>query len=179
MVLKWRQKQPTMGQNGPKVFQKCLQNDPRWSQMVPQRFQMDPKWAQPGPTWSQMVPKWSQEGDKMEPKWYTEGTRTRHSAPEMSKSVPRPLWDRFWTTFGSDVDGFSKDLEPFWLKCLMFLLIHFGSQNESRIEAKTLQQLTKHNETPCPTLGQRAQSKDGRSDREAICGRFAHTAAAE
>ncbi len=59
--------------------------------------------------WSKMEPKWSQKRTKMEPKWYTGATRTRHSAPGTSKSVPRPVRDRFWTTFSSDFDGFLMD----------------------------------------------------------------------
>ena len=65
--------------------------------------------------WSKTEPKWSQRRAKMEPKWHTGATRTRHSAPGTSKSVPRPLRDRFWTTLGSDVDGFLMDFGPFWL----------------------------------------------------------------
>ena len=36
-----------------------------------------------------MEPKGSQKGAKMEPKWYTEATRTRNSAPGTSKNVPK------------------------------------------------------------------------------------------
>ena len=33
--------------------------------------------------------------------------------------------------------------------------------------------ITKHNETQCPTLGKRAQSKDGRSIKKGMCDRAA------
>ena len=94
---------------------------------------------------------------------------------ECLQAVPGSILEHFRFRFLWIFEGFGTVL----VQMFNDFLIHFGFQNESQIEAKILQQLTKHNETPCPTLGQRAQSKDGRSDREAICGRFAHTAAAE
>ena len=62
-----------------------------------------------------MEPKESKKGTKMEPKWHTEATRPRNSAPGTSKSVPRPLRDRFWIIFGSKFDGFLMDFRPLGL----------------------------------------------------------------
>ena len=116
------QKRSIMGPNGPKVSQnasKMPPDGPKWSPN-------GSKWIPNGPNLAPRGPKWSPNGAKRVPKWSQNGTRgapERATAPRRChKSVPRPLRDRFWTTFGSDFDGFSTDFESFWLKRLTIVL---------------------------------------------------------